>query len=288
MKIRLFVSILIICVTAALALTQRNFDDVEIKAMAVAGSVHLLEGAGGNIGVSVGEDGVVMVDNQFAPLAEKIQAAIEKLGSGKPKFILNTHHHGDHTGGNGVFGADGTIIAHENVRRRLSEQPKEFWPVITFEQSTTLHFNNDEIMIRHLPNGHTDGDAVIFFKNANVIHMGDLFFAGRFPYVDLGSGGTVGGYMANVESVLDRIDENTKIIPGHGQLATKSDLEAFRNMLVETTTLVNAKIKNAAALADIQKEGLPEKWQSWGSGFINQDRWIEAIFNSYSREMSSK
>jgi glyoxylase-like metal-dependent hydrolase (beta-lactamase superfamily II) len=143
-------------------------------------------------------------------------------------------------------------------------------------------------MIRHLPNGHTDGDAVIFFKNANVIHMGDLFFAGRFPYVDLGSGGTVGGYMANVESVLDRIDENTKIIPGHGQLATKSDLEAFRNMLAETTTLVHAKIKNAAALADIQKEGLPEKWQSWGSGFINQDRWIEAIFNSYSREMSSK
>jgi glyoxylase-like metal-dependent hydrolase (beta-lactamase superfamily II) len=185
---------------AVWATQQQDFSNVEIKATQVRGNVYMLEGRGGNIGVSVGEDGILIVDDQYAPLSEKIRAALSKLNNGPLKFVLNTHWHGDHTGGNPFFGKEATIVAHASVRKRLmTEQrrgeritpplPKEGWPVITLESSLSLHFNGEEIKVMHFPRGHTDGDCVIFFVNANVVHMGDDFFVARFPFVDLVSGG---------------------------------------------------------------------------------------------------
>ena len=184
---------------------QRDMSKVEIKSQAVAGSIHMLVGSGGNIGVSVGPDGVLIVDDQFAPLAEKIEAALAALDKGALKFVLNTHWHGDHTGGNAHFGRKGYIIAQDNVRKRLadkSDTPKEALPVLTFENSMSVHFNGEEIRLIHLGPGHTDGDSIVYFTKSGVVHMGDLFFNGRFPFVDLGSGGDVAGLMRNIEAAL--------------------------------------------------------------------------------------
>jgi glyoxylase-like metal-dependent hydrolase (beta-lactamase superfamily II) len=262
---------------------------VEIKATKVAGNVYMLEGSGGNIGVSVGSDGILIVDDQFAPLADKIRAALKQLGDGKLAFILNTHWHGDHTGGNEVFGREATIIAHENVRKRLSTEqvvlgdkvppsPPQALPVITFGQSLSVHFNGEEIKVIHFPHGHTDGDSVIFFTGSNVVHMGDDFFAGRFPFVDLGSGGSVQGLIGDVESALGQIPDDAKIIPGHGPLSTKADLKAFLTMLKETSAVVQKGIAAGKDLKAIQAAGLPEQWKPWGSGFIDTDRWLQIIY----------
>jgi len=260
---------------------QRDFANVEIRATPVAGAVHMLEGAGGNIGVSVGEDGILIVDDQFAPLADKIRAALKSLGEGKLRFVLNTHWHGDHTGGNASFGGEASILAHANVRKRLADpprgqpSPKEALPVVTFDESLSVHFNGEEIRMLHLPDGHTDGDSVIHFTGSNVVHMGDLFFAGRFPFIDLGSGGTVDGYVRNVETVLADVPADAKIIPGHGPLSTREDLAAFHRMLRETVRFVRERKAAGKSLADVQAEGLPAEWASWGWEFISAERWIE-------------
>jgi glyoxylase-like metal-dependent hydrolase (beta-lactamase superfamily II) len=270
------------CVLPA-ALAQRDFSKVEIKATPVAKTVYLLEGAGGNIGVSAGPDGVLIVDDQFAPLAPKIEAALKQLSPGKLKFVLNTHWHGDHVGGNAHFGKDAPVIAHTNVRKRLANQAetaKEALPVITFDDSLALHFNGDEIRVLHLPPGHTDGDSVIHFTGANVVHMGDLFFNGQFPFVDLGSGGDVAGYTKDVGEVLKKVPADAKIIPGHGPLATVADLKRFHAMLVETTGLVQQAIATGKTLEQIKAAGVPEPWQAWGTGFISTSRWLETCYNS--------
>jgi cyclase len=268
-----------------------KMDAVTIKTTQVAGHIYMLEGAGGNIGVSAGADGVVLVDDQFAPLAPKILAAVQALGKGDPEFVINTHWHGDHTGGNPVFGAKASIVAHENVRKRLSTPqdrrgevveplPAEGWPVVTFAESASLHMNGEEIRLVHFPSGHTDGDAIVFFTGANVVHMGDHFFSGRFPFVDTSSGGDPAGYAANVKSVLDQIKDDTKVIPGHGPLSTKADLAAFHQMLVDCIDAVQTAKQSGKSLADAQKAGLPAKYKSWGEGFINSDTWIETIYSS--------
>ncbi|HVS00772.1 MAG TPA: MBL fold metallo-hydrolase [Thermoanaerobaculia bacterium] len=274
------------------ALAQdRDFSKVEMKATKAAGNVYMLEGAGGNIGVSVGKDGLLIVDDQFAPLADKIRAALKGLGDGKLKFVLNTHWHGDHTGGNQAFGPEAPIIAHDNVRKRLATEqtrgeekipasPAEALPVITFDESLSVHFNGEEIKVIHFPHGHTDGDSVIFFTQSNVVHMGDDFFAGRFPFVDSGSGGSVLGLTRNVEQVIQRLPADVKIIPGHGPLSTLDDLKRYHRMLVETTDLVRQKMKDGKTLQQIQSEGLPEEWKSWGSGFINTERWLASVHES--------
>ena len=177
-------AIILVCSVCSALSAQNRFDNVEIKATHVAKAVHMLEGAGGNIGVSVGEDGVLMIDDQFAPLAEKIRTAIGKISDRPIRLLLNTHHHGDHTGGNAEFGKTSTIIAHRNVRKRLAagkNTPRSALPVVTYEKTVSLHFNGEDIEILHLPAGHTDGDSVIFFKGSKVVHMGDHFFNGRFP-----------------------------------------------------------------------------------------------------------
>ncbi|HEX7185354.1 MAG TPA: MBL fold metallo-hydrolase [Thermoanaerobaculia bacterium] len=273
------------------AAQQRDFSKVEVKASKVAGNVHMLQGSGGNIGVSVGNDGILIVDDQFAPLADKIRAALKGLGEGKLRFVLNTHWHGDHTGGNPIFGKEASIIAHDNVRKRLATEqrvfgetippsPPEALPVITFGESLSVHFNGEEIKVIHFPHGHTDGDSVIFFTKSNVVHMGDDFFAGRFPFVDLASGGSVQGLTANIEKILGELPADVKIIPGHGPLSTPADLRAFHRMLVETTRIVADRKKAGKNLEAIQAEGLPEEWKEWGSGFIDTKLWISIVSES--------
>jgi cyclase len=286
---------------------QQDFSQVQIKAQKVAGSVYMLEGRGGNIGVSVGDDGMLIVDDQFAPLAEKIEAALMQIARESPgkrerplKFVLNTHWHGDHTGGNARFGQKADIIAHENVRKRLASggstrfgkvepAPREALPIITFDSKLTAHINGEDIRAIHFPNGHTDGDSVIFFTQSNVVHMGDDFFAGRFPFVDLDSGGSVQGLIAGVDKVLNEIPDDVKVIPGHGPLSTKQDLHAYLDMLKETSSAVQKAIKQGRSLEQIKAAKLfSPKFDAWGTGFINADIWAEILFRSYSEKRSDK
>lgn len=289
---RIFFACALLMGAGLVSAQQQDFSKVEIQAQKVNGNVYMLTGAGGNIGVSAGPDGVLIVDDQFAPLAEKIRAALKGINSGKLKFILNTHFHGDHTGGNKEFGPEAPIIAQTNVRKRLSTDqmrggqttpaaPKEAWPVITFDQSVSVHFNGEEIKALHFPHGHTDGDSVIFFTGSNVVHMGDDFFSGRFPFVDLDSGGDVDGLVKNVGEIIARVPPDAAIIPGHGPVSKLDDLKAYHRMLVETTGIVRKKMAAGKSLAMIKSEGFGEEWKSWGAGFVTADRWIETIHRSY-------
>jgi len=291
-----FAGIAVACcllLSGVLASAQQDFSKVEIKVQNVKGHIYMLNGTGGNIGVSVGPDGILVVDDKFAPLADKIRAALQGLGGGKLKFILNTHFHSDHTGGNPVFGPEAPIIAHTNVRKRLSSEqtrggrttppmPKEGWPVLTFDHSVSVHFNGEEIKALHFPHGHTDGDSVIFFTGSNVVHMGDDFFAGRFPFVDLDAGGDVEGLTKNIDQVIQQLPADVTIIPGHGPISTLDDLKTYHRMLVETTEVVRQRMSGGKSLAEIKGEGLAAEWKSWGSGFISADRWIETIHRSLS------
>jgi cyclase len=287
--------ILVCFFISSLTAHAQDFSKVEITASKIAGNIYMLQGAGGNIGVSVGPDGILIVDDQFAPLADKIKQALKNLGEGKLKFVLNTHWHGDHTGGNLVFGPEAPIIAHDNVRRRLStEQKSEFWkqttpaspkealPVITFDKALSVHFNGEEIKVIHFPKGHTDCDSVIFFTASNVVHLGDDFFAGRFPFVDLESGGSVEGLTKNIAEIIPKLPADAKLIPGHGAISTVDDLKAYHRMLVETTAIVREKMKAKKTVAQIKAEGLPVEWKDWGAGFIKTDVWLETIHRSLS------
>jgi glyoxylase-like metal-dependent hydrolase (beta-lactamase superfamily II) len=253
-----------------------------ITTLPVADGIYMLEGRGGNIGVSAGPDGLLLVDDKFANLVEPIEAALEAIHPGALRFVLNTHHHGDHVGGNAALASGGaTIIAQHNVRKRLKQDglEKAALPVITFDASLSIHFNDQEIQLMHHGPGHTDGDSVIHFTGANVIHMGDLFFNGRFPYVDLGAGGSVDGYIAAVQTVLDQAPGEVRIIPGHGPLASVADLKEFQAMLKETVGTVREAKSAGDSLEDIKAAGLPDKYAEWGSGFISTDRWIETIYH---------
>ena len=268
------------------AWAQRDYARIEIKTTHVAGNIYMLEGAGGNIGVSVGPDGILLVDDQFAPLAEKIRTALKELGDGPLKFLLNTHFHGDHTGGNVVFGNEAHIVAHANVRKRLQMEfpPKEALPVVTFDDSLSIHFNGEDVRVMHFPNSHTDGDSVVLFTGSNVVHMGDLFFSGRFPYVDLDSGGDVEGLIKHVEELLSELSPDVKLIPGHGPLSDINDLKTYHQTLVETTDLIRDQMGTGKSLSEIKAAGLPKKWRSWGAGFISAERWIGIVHRSWTKK----
>ncbi|HEX3553685.1 MAG TPA: MBL fold metallo-hydrolase [Thermoanaerobaculia bacterium] len=269
---------------------QQDFSKVEIKAVPAAGNVYMLLGSGGNIGVSAGPDGVLIVDDQYAPLADKIRDAVKGINPGKLKFVLNTHFHGDHTGSNPVFGTESTIIAHDNVRQRLAAgsvvrgnktEPMVAagLPVVTFADAVSIHFNGEEIKVVHFPHGHTDGDSIVFFTKSNVVHMGDDFFNGLFPFVDLESGGSVQGMTDAVAKVLSQLPADAKVIPGHGPLSDVEGLKKFHRMLVETTAIVSKGMKAGKTLEQLQTAGLPDEWKSWSS-FIDTKGWIATIHDS--------
>ena len=287
---------------AAFAAAQdRDFSKVEIKVTKVAGTVYMLVGAGGNIGVSVGEDGIVVVDDQFAPLAPKIEAALKGITDKPVRFILNTHYHFDHTGGNTEFSKLGTVIAQENVRKRLAEgseikrfgkqppAPKEALPIITFSERATVHLNGEDVCAIHFPHGHTDGDSVIFFPQSNVVHMGDDFVTYGFPFVDIENGGSVSGMVAGVEKALSMIKPDTKVIPGHGPLSSPDDVRKFIAMIKETRAVVARAVRQRKTVAQMKKAKILAKWEAdYGKGFIKTDDWIDALYDDVSKARTGK
>lgn len=280
--------LLTLLVFAATAMAQQDFSKVEIKVHKVAGNVYMLEGSGGNIGVSVGEDGILIVDDQYAPLAPKIKEALKGISDKPVKFILNTHYHGDHTGGNEAFGDTAPVIAHTNVRKRLAEgvparniapASKGALPVITFDDRLAIHINGEDIRAIHFPGGHTDGDSVIYFTQSRVVHMGDDYFNGRFPFIDLQSGGSVRGLIRNVEKVLTEIPADTKVIPGHGPLSNTAELKTYLTMLKETSAVVEKAIKEGKTLDQMKSEKLLADYEKFAWGFINTERYLETLYN---------
>ncbi len=276
---------------AAPMAAQQDFSAVEVTGEHVSGAVHMLTGAGGNIGVSAGEDGILIVDDQFAPLADKIRAALAAISPGDLEFVVNTHFHFDHTGGNAIFGKEALIVAHTNVRKRLAEgagvrgrpaepAPKEALPVVTYDDGVSIHFSGEEIMIGHLTGGHTDGDSYIYFTDSNVVHLGDQFFAGRFPFVDTGNGGNAVGLRDSIGEVLEHLPADAKVIPGHGPLSSVDDLKMYHRMLTECVATVKAGKDAGKSVEEIQAAGLPDEWKGWGSGFINESVFITSIFES--------
>jgi glyoxylase-like metal-dependent hydrolase (beta-lactamase superfamily II) len=291
------VLLFMLCVGAASA--QRDFDDVQIEATDLGGGIHMLKGAGGNLGVCVGEDGVFLIDDQYAPLSDKIKAAIAELSDQPVKFVFNTHWHGDHTGGNENFGDSGSLlVSHANVRRRLStEQFTKFWdrttppspdgalPVVTFTDSLGFFFNDEEIVVIHVPAAHTDGDGVIHFTKANVIHSGDIIFFGLYPYIDVSAGGSIDGVIAGVKTILAMCYENTRIIPGHGPLLEPGQIETYLAMLVSVRDAVAEEIKNGKDLAGVQAAGPAAEFDAdWGQAWLTSDQFVQEVYDSLTAE----
>jgi glyoxylase-like metal-dependent hydrolase (beta-lactamase superfamily II) len=281
-------------VLPALAVAQQvDPAKVEIKVEKVQGSVYMLTGAGGNIGASVGEDGIVIVDDQFAPLAPKIQAALKGISDKPVRFVINTHWHFDHVGANGYFQKQGPVIAQENVRKRMAEgaeilgmkvdpAPKDDLPIVTFNDRASIHLNGEEIRAIHFPSGHTDGDAVIFFTRSNVAHMGDDFVTYGFPFVDLASGGSAQGMLAAVRKVIATVPPDAKVIPGHGKLSTVADLKPFAAMLEDTLTRVRKGVQAGKTADQLKKEKVLAGYESWSGTFISTDSFIDTLYDELS------
>ncbi|MES2783525.1 MAG: MBL fold metallo-hydrolase [Pseudomonadota bacterium] len=266
----------------------QDLSKVEIKSEQVAPGVAVLFGAGGNIGVSYGEDGTILIDDQFAPLTEKIQTAVSTLGAKPVKFLVNTHWHYDHTGGNENLGKAGAVImAHDNVRVRMAAgqgnqkpSPKVALPVVTYADGLKLHLNGEEVRVIHMPAGHTDGDSIVHWTKSNVIHMGDLFFLRMsFPFVDASSGGNVRGVIAAADKALAIADDQTKIIPGHGAVATKADLKQYRDMVAEIVAKIETSAKAGKTLEQIKAERPADGYGVKADGFITADRFVETVYN---------
>lgn len=279
------------------AIAQQDFSKVEIKVTKVSGNIYLLEGAGGNIAASVGQDGIVIVDDQFAPLAEKIQAALKGITDKPVRFIINTHYHGDHTGGNEPFSnAGSTVIAQDNVRKRLESggtagnggsikienKPanKAALPIITFANDVTVHLNGEDIRALHFPAGHTDGDAIIFFPKNNVVHMGDDFVRYGFPFIDVASGGSVQGMISAMEKAITMLPPDVKVIPGHGAISNLDDVRAFVKMLKETSAVVQQAIDRRQTLEQMKQAKILAPWQKFSGDFVKTDAFIETLYNS--------
>jgi glyoxylase-like metal-dependent hydrolase (beta-lactamase superfamily II) len=288
------IGLLALLVFPALPAAQ-DYADVKIEAIPLADGVHMLTGRGGNLAVSTGADGVFLVDDQFAPLTEKIRAAIAELSSAPLRFVVNTHWHGDHTGGNENLGKAGvTIVAHENVRARMSVEqfqaafnrtvpaaPPAALPVITFSSDVTFHLNGQDVHVFHVDPAHTDGDSIVHFRGANVIHMGDTFFNGLYPFIDLGSGGSVDGVVAAVDRALELADAETKIIPGHGSLADRVALVTYRDMLAA----VRDRVRDLIAQGRSEDEAVEARPTAafdakWGGGFMKPDVFTRSVYSS--------
>jgi cyclase len=295
MNVLRLTALAVACLSGGVALAQQqDFSQVQIKVTKVAGNVYLLEGAGGNIAASVGEDGIVIVDDQYAPLADKIRAALKSVSDQPLRYIINTHYHDDHTGGNLPL-HDATIVAQDNVRKRLASggtggnggglrfeqeaRPKEALPVITFEHDVTLHLNGEDINALHVPSGHTDGDSIVFFRKSNVVHMGDDFVTYGFPFVDIAAGGSVRGMISGVEDVVAHLPPDVKVIPGHGPISTLDDVRGYVKMLKDTLAAVDKRIKAGKTLEQLKQEKVLAPWQKFSGQFVSTDLFIETLFN---------
>ena len=273
----------------AAAGAQQNFDDVVIEETDLGGGVYMLTGSGGNIGLSIGEDGAVMVDDQYAPLADKIAAKVDELGGGEVRFVLNTHYHGDHAGGNAPFAEAGaTIFAHDNVRTRMSTpqvspvgggetpaSPEVAWPVVTFPETVSFHMNGQTIHAIHTPPAHTDGDVSVYFEEANILHTGDMFIRGGFPLIDLNAGGSLGGFIAAQTMMIDMIDDDTTVIPGHGGLGARSDMIATRDALQGFSDVLTPLAEADLSIEDIlASRPLDGRDEGFTGGFITAEGFI--------------
>src|ERR1035438_471508 len=293
------------CVSAGLCFGQgHDFSKVEIKVSKVAGTVYMLQGAGGNIGASVGDDGIVVVDDQYAPLAEKIQAALKGITDKPVRFIINTHYHEDHTGGNEFFQKQAPIIAQDNVRKRLEEggvagnggalhmenkpAPRDALPIITFDHDVTVHLNGEDIRALHFPAGHTDGDSVIYFPKSNVVHMGDDFVTYGFPFIDVDSGGSIDGMISGVEGAIAQLPPDVKIIPGHGVVSNLDDVRAYVKMLKETRAAVQDALDKKMTLEQMKGKKILDPWKKYSGDFIGEDAFLETLFNSLTGQKNGK
>jgi glyoxylase-like metal-dependent hydrolase (beta-lactamase superfamily II) len=267
-----------------------------MKSTQIASSIYLLEGAGGNITALMGQDGVLLVDDDFVEMSEKLLAKLLELKGSKPRYIINTHFHYDHTGGNSIFGPTSTIIAPVELRDRLMHEqilwkkkhpamPRQAWPSITFDSSMSLYLNNEEVEIRHLPKGHTDGDSVVFFKKSKILSMGDLYFSGMYPIFHPEHHGSLRGYIQNIETIVNKITDEYKIVPGHGPISTKAELKNYLEMIQASVATVKRGIASGHKLDKIQKIGLDKRRESFSHGYLNTDRWLELIYKGLTAEL---
>ena len=299
----IFVSAILL--TLALAAAQdQDLSKVQITVSKVSGNVYMLQGEGGNIGASVGEDGIVVVDDQYAPLAEKIQAALKGVTDKPVRFIINTHYHGDHTGGNAYFQKQAPVIAQDNVRKRLETggtsgnlgsiskdnkpAPKEALPILTFDHDVTVHLNGEDIRALHFPSGHTDGDSIIFFPKSNVVHMGDDFVRYGFPFIDLAGGGSVEGMIAAMEEVIPKLPADVKVIPGHGNISNLDDVRTYTKMLIDTRAAVEKGVQQGKTLDQLKQEKVLAPWQKWSGDFVTTDAFIETLYNDLTGKKDQK
>ncbi len=267
------------------------------KSTQLTDNIYMLQGKGGNLGLLKGKDGLLLIDADYSVMSDALKSELSKYGGmNNLNYLINTHWHGDHTQGNKALGHHAQIIAHDNVRARLlttqeiklfkmvsKPYPKHALPAITYAKRLSLHINNEDIEVVHFPKGHTDGDSVVFFKKANVVHMGDHFFSGMFPFVDVDHGGNVLNMAKNIEAILGMINDKTKVIPGHGPLSTKAELQAFHDMLVDTSAEVTNMKSQGLTLEKIQAKGLSEKWAKWETNsFFPAKVWIGIIYSSLS------
>jgi len=286
--------------TGAYSATQ-DFANVQIQTEKVADNVFMLIGAGGNLGVSAGKDCVFIIDTSYAPLTNKIKAAITTVSDKSIQYVVNTHWHQDHIGGNENFVKVGAVVvAHENVHKRLSTEqfieflkktipplPESALPVITFSQDLTFHLNGNEIFVFHIERAHTDGDAIVHFKKSNVIHMGDIYFNGMYPFIDLSAGGSINGMISAVKRVLLLCDRNTKVIPGHGHLSDKAELEEYLKMLVAVRDRITREIKAGKPLdAVIASQPTRDLDPAWGKGFMKPEQFVKIVYDSLVNERS--
>jgi len=289
------ISVLCVLIAGFMSLaTTVKADDKKIIPITVTEQIFMIKGEGGNIGIFTGEDGTFLIDDQFAPLTDKILEAIKSVGGDYPKFLINTHYHGDHTGGNEKLGLGGTLIfSHDNVRERLSTGSfiaafkmknaalsPEGLPVVTFSEDISFHLNGDTVHAIHVAHAHTDGDSFIHFKAANVIHAGDFFFNGFYPFIDVNHGGSLKGMIIAVEKVLSLADDNTKIIAGHGPLGDKKQLTSYRQMLQTAYERLNKlKVEGKTAQEAVAAKPLADLEAIWGDGLFKGDQWIALIYS---------
>jgi cyclase len=283
----------LVCITFIIPSTAQQ-PDVQIETVKITDNIYMLQGAGGNIGIMAGEDGVIMIDDQHAAANPAIVAAVAEISDKPVKFLLNTHWHADHTGGNELMGKAGSIIiAHDNVRKTLSEKqfieffdrpveplPEAGLPVITFNDAMTFHFNGEEIYVHHVDPAHTDGDVMVYFKNANVVHAADIVFAGMYPFIDHERDGSAEGMIRAVEHLLETIDDSTRVIPGHGPLCRKQYLQEYHNMLLTITSRVKTMRDEGKNLEEIIATKPSADFDEKFSGFIDGDGFVGLVYKS--------